>query len=89
VGTLTDPIAALDAMAADPGWRWPWRYRCRTARRDDGTWQAEVQAGYFDANWKPIGATPRWGGAGATEAEALAKAAQSAIDYCLRIGPQP
>jgi len=76
--TMLDPLNTLGATkAAD------WRYRWRTLRADTG-WQAEVQAGYADAAWRPTGACPRWTGKGDTEQAALDNAVSAAVHYWTR-----
>lgn len=71
-------IAELEAIAATKAADWRYRWRCR---RTANGWKADVQAGYADERWRPTGAFPWWGGSGATEAEALAAAIASAIQY--------
>lgn len=71
-------VADLDAIAATKACDWRYRWRSRPTPRG---WAAEVQAGYADQSWRPTGACPLWGGHGETEAEALADAVSSAIQY--------
>lgn len=71
-------IAALEAIAATMPADWRYRWRTRPTTRG---WSAEVQAGYADAQWRPTGACPLWGGTGPTEEAALIDAIASALQY--------
>lgn len=76
---IGDPVARLkdlDAACRERGLRYRWR-----TWQEDGMWHAEVQAGYADADWRPTGACPRWGGTGATEAEAMRSPVDAAFDH--------
>lgn len=73
---LAEALADLAAYCAGAHLRWRWF--TRPARVG---WQAEVQCGQADAQWQRIGAFPRWGGNGASAAEALRAAADAALAH--------
>ena len=69
-------MTGLAAHCRTAGLRWRW-----FTRPAGNAWEAHVQCGQADSQWKRIGAFPRWRGSGATEDEALRAAATAALGH--------